>query len=225
MIPPFPDHFGSPDATSRRLICFDMDSTLVRGEMISILADAIGCGSEMHRLTAEAVGGAIDFAASLRSRVALLAGTTRETYQRIAREMPVDPTLPEVVKTLRSRGYTLAIIGGLDIFALPLADRFGFDAVAANVLGKTSDGTLTGTLESDPLDGAAKLARMRELRAQFHVDAQRTAAVGDGFNDLPMLLEAGTGIAFHAVQSVREEVSLRVDSEPLSGILSFLPPG
>ena len=219
----FPDIFPPEPGLRRRLICFDMDSTLVRGEMISILAAELGCADEMRRLTASAVEGLTDFSASLRRRIALLAGTDRATYQRVARRMPVDPTLKPLMETLRGRGYTTAIVGGLDIFAVPLADEFGFDAVACNVLGKTADGTLTGTLEGEPLDGAAKLKRMRELRAQFHVDELSTAAAGDGINDLPMLQEAATGIAFHAVDAVRRAIPLRIDLGPLADILPLLP--
>ena len=207
----------------RRLICFDMDSTLIRTEVIDELADCAGVGPEVRAITESAMRGEIDFCESFTRRVALLKGLDVKVMKDIADNLPITEGVERMMKVLKRSGYKTAILsGGFTYFGNALKNRFGFDYVYANELEIGPDGKLTGRYVGDIVDGERKRQLLRLLAQVENIDIAQTIAVGDGANDLPMLAEAGLGIAFHAKPKVKAEASQSISTIGLDGVLYFL---
>ncbi|MDE7159589.1 MAG: phosphoserine phosphatase SerB [Muribaculaceae bacterium] len=207
---------------SRRLVCFDMDSTLIETEVIDELADRAGVGPEVRAITESAMRGEIDFIESFRRRVALLKGLDESVMQDIAEHLPITEGLERMMTVLHRAGFKTAILsGGFTYFGNYLKKKYGFDYVYANEL-EIKDGKLTGRYLGDVVDGKRK-AELLRLIAQFEkIDIAQTIAVGDGANDLPMLATAGLGIAFHAKPKVKQTAEQSISTIGLDGILYFI---
>lgn len=207
---------------SRRLICFDMDSTLVGAECIDELAARAGVGEQVSAITASAMRGEIDFKESFTRRVALLKGLDESVMEDIARSLPLNEGLERMMKILKRVGYKTAILsGGFTYFGKYLQQRFGFDYVYANEL-EIVDGKLTGNFVGEVVDGRRK-AELLRLLCQFEgIDVAQSVAVGDGANDLPMIGTAGLGIAYHAKPKVKQTAEQNLSTVGLDGILYFL---
>jgi len=207
---------------ARRLICFDMDSTLVHTECIDELAQRAGVGDQVRAITESAMRGEIDFTESFTRRVALLKGLDASVMEDIARNLPYNEGLERMMKILKRVGYKTAILsGGFTYFGKYLQQKFGFDYVYANDL-EVVDGKLTGRYLGDIVDGRRK-AELLKLLCQFeNIDLAQAVAVGDGANDLPMLSLAGLGIAYHAKPKVKANAKQSISSIGLDGILYFL---
>ena len=207
---------------SRRLICFDMDSTLIHTECIDQLAERAGVGDEVKAITASAMRGEIDFTESFTRRVALLKGLDESVMEDIARNLPYNEGLERMMTILKRVGYKTAILsGGFTYFGKYLQQKFGFDYVYANEL-EIVDGKLTGRYVGDVVDGRRKAELLRLLCQVEHINLAQAVAVGDGANDLPMLGLAGLGIAYHAKPKVRAGARQSISSIGLDGILYFL---
>lgn len=207
---------------SRRLICFDMDSTLIETEVIDELADRAGVGPEVRAITESAMRGEIDFCESFTRRVALLRGLEVSVMEDIARNLPITEGLERLMTVLKRVGYKTAILsGGFTYFGNYLKQKYGFDYVYANEL-ESVDGRLTGRHLGDIVDGRRKAELLRLLCQVERIDIAQAIAVGDGANDLPMLNLAGLGIAFHAKPKVKETARQSLSTIGLDGILYFL---
>ena len=206
----------------RRLICFDMDSTLIQTEVIDELAERAGVGKQVREITERAMRGEIDFKESFTERVALLKGLDESVMKDIAVNLPITEGVERLMYVLKKYGYKIAILsGGFTYFGNYLKERFGVDYVYANNL-EIEDGKLTGRFVGDIVDGKRK-AELLQLIAQVeNVDIQQTIAVGDGANDLPMLSVAGLGIAFHAKPKVQANAQQSINTIGLDGVLYFL---
>ena len=207
---------------SRRLICFDMDSTLIETEVIDELADRAGAGDEVRAITESAMRGEIDFRESFTRRVALLKGLDVAVMDEIARNLPITEGLERMMTILKRVGYKTAILsGGFTYFGNYLRQKYGFDYVYANEL-EVENGRLTGRYAGEIVDGRRK-AELLRLLCQFEgINIAQSVAVGDGANDLPMLNLAGLGIAFHAKPKVKAGVRQTISTIGLDGILYFL---
>jgi phosphoserine phosphatase len=205
-----------------RLIMMDVDSTLITGEAIDLLAAQAGCAEQVAKLTGAAMRGELDFAASLRERVALLANLDAAALEQVRRELTLAPGARTLIRTLRHLGFRCGIVsGGFTQFTGPLADELGLDYAAANTL-EISGGKLTGRLAGPVIDRAAKAAALREFAAQAGVPLSQTVAVGDGANDLDMIAAAGLGIAFNARQVVQDAADAAVNVPYLDTVLYLL---
>lgn len=206
----------------RRLVCFDMDSTLIRTEVIDELAKRAGVGEEVAAITERAMRGELDFSRSLRKRVSLLKGLSESMLAEVAAALPLTEGAERLVRTLKNLGYTIAILsGGFGYFGRCLQERLGIDYVYANEL-EIRDGVLTGGLAGEIVDGQGKARLLREIAAKEHISLAQVIAVGDGANDLPMLDVAGLGIAFHAKPVVRQGAGQAISNMGLDGVLYFL---
>ena len=207
---------------NRRLVCFDMDSTLIETEVIDELADRAGVGEQVRAITESAMRGEIDFTESFRRRVALLEGLDESVMRDIAENLPITEGVERMMQVLHTAGFKTAILsGGFTYFGNYLKQKFGFDYVYANEL-EIKDGKLTGKYVGDVVDGKRK-AELLKLLAQFeHINIEQTIAVGDGANDLPMLATAGLGIAFHAKPKVKQTAEQSISTIGLDGLLYFL---
>ena len=207
---------------SRRLICFDMDSTLVGAECIDELAEKAGVGQQVKAITESAMRGEIDFKESFTRRVALLKGLDVSVMDDIARNLPLNEGLERMMKILKRVGYKTAILsGGFTYFGKYLQQKFGFDYVYANEL-EVENGKLTGRYVGEVVDGRRK-AELLRLLCQFEgIDVAQSVAVGDGANDLPMIGTAGLGIAYHAKPKVKATAEQNLSTVGLDGILYFL---
>ena len=207
----------------RRLICFDMDSTLIKTEVIDELAVANGVGDQVKAITESAMRGEIDFTESFERRVALLKGLDVSVMRGIAERLPLMDGLERTMRILKKVGFKIAILsGGFTFFGKFLQDRFGIDYVYANELEIGTDGKLTGRHLGDVVDGKKKAELLKLIAQVEKVDIRQTVAVGDGANDLPMLSTAGLGIAFHAKPKVKESARQSITTMGLDGILYFL---
>jgi phosphoserine phosphatase len=207
---------------NRRLVAFDMDSTLIQTEVIDELAAEAGVGEEVAAITESAMNGELDFRQSLERRVALLEGLDASVLEKIAGRLPLTPGAERLIRTLRSLDYRTAILsGGFDFFGRYLQQRLGIDFVFANEL-EIVDGRLTGRVKGEIVDGARKAALLRELAEREGLRLEQTIAVGDGANDLPMLDAAGLGIAFHAKPKVRASAEQVISNLGLDGILYLI---
>ncbi len=208
---------------SRRLICFDMDSTLIRTEVIDELADRAGGGDQVRAITESAMRGEIDFSESFKRRVALLKGLDVSVMQEIAENLPITEGVERMMSVLKRSGYKTAILsGGFTYFGEYLKRRFGFDYVYANELEIGDDGKLTGRYVGDIVDGNRKKELLKLIAQVENINIAQTIAVGDGANDLPMLSTAGLGIAFHAKPKVKAEASQSISTIGIDGVLYFL---
>lgn len=207
---------------SRRLICFDMDSTLIHTECIDQLAERAGVGDQVKAITESAMRGEIDFTESFPRRVALLKGLDESVMEDIATNLPFNEGLERMMTVLKRVGYKTAILsGGFTYFGRYLQRKFGFDYVYANEL-EIEDGKLTGRYVGDVVDGRRKAELLRLLCQVEHINLAQAVAVGDGANDLPMLGLAGLGIAYHAKPKVKADAKQSISSIGLDGILYFL---
>ena len=206
----------------RRLICFDMDSTLIQTECIDELAERAGVGEQVRAITESAMRGEIDFKESFTQRVALLKGLDVSVMKEIADNMPITEGVERLMFVLKRYGYKIAILsGGFTYFGEHLQKKFGIDYVYAIEL-EVEDGKLTGRYLGDVVDGKRKAELLRLIAQVEKVDIAQTIAVGDGANDLPMLSLAGLGIAFHAKPKVKENARQAINTIGLDGVLYFL---
>jgi len=207
---------------NRRLICVDLDSTLIQTEVIDELAERAGVGDEVRAITLSAMRGEIDFRESFTRRCALLKGLPVSAKQDIIDHLPITEGADRLFGVLKQCGFKIAILsGGFTFVAKYLQERWGVDYVYANTL-EEKDGVLTGRYVGDVVDGSRK-ADLLELIAQAEkIDLRQVIAVGDGANDLRMLNKAGLGIAFHAKPKVKEGAKQSISTCGLDGILYFL---
>ena len=207
----------------RRLICFDMDSTLIQAECIDELARRHGVYDKVAAITERAMRGEIDFRESFTERVALLKGLDISVMQDIAEHLPITEGTDRLMKVLKTCGYKIAILsGGFTFFGEYLQRRYGIDYVYANELEVDDNGKLTGRYVGEIVDGRRKADLLKLIAMTEKVNIAQTIAVGDGANDLPMLMEAGLGIAFHAKPRVRETAGQSLSTIGLDGVLYFL---
>ncbi|MBI2423311.1 MAG: phosphoserine phosphatase SerB [Candidatus Hydrogenedentes bacterium] len=207
---------------NRRVIAFDMDSTLIQTEVIDELAEAAGKRAAVSAITEAAMRGELDFQQSLRKRLSLLKGLDAGTLAGIAERLPLTDGVEHLFQTLKTLGYKTAIIsGGFTYFGEFLQKKLGVDYVFANEL-EIVDGKLTGNVVGEIVDGPKKAACLRAIAEQEHISLQQVIAVGDGANDLPMLREAGLGIAFQAKPLVKQSAEQSLSSVGLDGILYLL---
>ena len=207
----------------RRLICFDMDSTLIQAECIDELARRHGVYDKVAAITERAMRGEIDFKESFAERVALLKGLDISVMQDIAENLPITEGTDRLMSVLKTCGYKIAILsGGFTFFGEYLQRRYGIDYVYANELEVGEDGKLTGRYVGDIVDGRRKADLLRLIAQTEKVNIAQTIAVGDGANDLPMINEAGLGIAFHAKPRVKASASQSLSTIGLDGVLYFL---
>lgn len=206
----------------RRLVCFDMDSTLIGTEVIDELAERAGVGQRVREITEWAMRGEIDFRESFTERVALLKGLDESVMREIAENLPITEGVDRMMTVLKRTGYKTAILsGGFTYFGNYLKQRFGFDYVYANDL-EIVDGKLTGNYLGEIVDGRRKAELLRLIAQVENVNIKQTIAVGDGANDLPMLSAAGLGIAFHAKPKVKANAGQSLSTIGLDGLLYFL---
>lgn len=207
---------------SRRLICFDMDSTLIKTEVIDELADRAGVGEQVREITESAMRGEIDFSESFRRRVALLKGLDEKVLVEIAQNLPIMEGAERLISILKRIGFKVAILsGGFTYFGNALKKLFDVDYVYANEL-EIVDGKLTGNYIGDIVDGKRKAELLRLIAQVEKIDLEQVIAVGDGANDLPMLNIAGLGIAFHAKPKVKANAQQSISTIGLDGVLYFL---
>ena len=207
----------------RRLICFDMDSTLIQTECIDELADRAGVGKQVRAITESAMRGEIDFKESFTRRVALLKGLDASVMQEIADKLPITEGVERLMSVLKTCGYKIAILsGGFTFFGEYLQKRFGIDYVYANELEIGEDGKLTGKFVGEIVDGRRKADLLKLIAHMEKVNMAQTIAVGDGANDLPMISEAGLGIAFHAKPRVAANAGQSINTIGIDGVLYFL---
>lgn len=207
---------------NRRLICVDLDSTLIQTEVIDELAERAGVGQQVRDITLAAMRGELDFKESFARRVALLKGLPASAKDDVIAHLPVTEGADRLFSVLKRCGFKVAILsGGFTFVAQYLQQRFGVDYVYANTL-EVEDGVLTGRYVGDIVDGQRK-ADLLELIAQAEkIDLRQVIAVGDGANDLRMLNKAGLGIAFHAKPKVKDGAQQSISTVGLDGILYFL---
>ena len=206
----------------RRLICFDMDSTLIETEVIDELAERAGVGEQVKAITEAAMRGEIDFSESFRQRCALLKGLDVSVMQEIADNLPITEGVDRLMRILKKVGFKIAILsGGFSYFGNYLKQKYNIDYVYANDL-EIVDGKLTGNHLGDIVDGKRKAELLRLIAQVENVDLRQTVAVGDGANDLPMISIAGLGIAFHAKPKVKANAKQSISTIGLDGILYFL---
>ncbi len=207
----------------RRLICFDMDSTLIQTECIDELAMRAGVGDQVKAITERAMRGEIDFKESFTQRVALLKGLDVSVMQDIADHLPITEGADRLMSVLKRCGYKIAILsGGFTFFGEYLQRRYGIDYVYANELEIDEDGKLTGRYVGEVVDGHRKAELLKLIAQVEKVNLAQTIAVGDGANDLPMISEAGLGIAFHAKPRVVANAKQSINTIGLDGVLYFL---
>ncbi len=206
----------------RRLICFDMDSTLIQTECIDQLAEKAGVGDKVREITERAMRGEIVFRESFTERVALLKGLDASVMQEVAENLPITEGVGRMMEVLKRTGYKTAILsGGFTFFGDYLKRKFGFDYVYANEL-EIEDGKLTGRFVGEVVDGRRKAELLKLIAQVENVNIAQTIAVGDGANDLPMLSAAGLGIAFHAKPKVKESARQSISTIGIDGVLYFL---
>ena len=207
---------------NRRLFAFDMDSTLIEGEVIDELAKLAGVADEVVKVTEAAMRGEIEFQESFRRRVALLRGLPEAKVRDLLATIPLVEGAEQLIGTLKMLGYKTAILsGGFHFFAHHLQTRLGIDYVFANDLDM-NDGIVTGEVRTPIVDGARKAELLRQIAGQENISLDQVVAVGDGANDLPMLGIAGMGIAFRAKPLVRQTASHAVSFLGLDSLLYLI---
>lgn len=207
---------------TRRMVCFDMDSTLIEAEVIDELAKAAGVGDQVAAITEAAMRGEMDFNESFRARMALLKGLDESVLDGIAQRLPLTEGAARLVSTLNKLGYKTAILsGGFNYFGRYIQQKLGIDYVFANEL-EIVDGKVTGNVTGQIVNGQRKAELLRSLADQEGISLEQVVAVGDGANDLPMLSIAGLGIAFRAKPLVRAEAEQAISTLGLDAILYLM---
>jgi phosphoserine phosphatase len=207
---------------AKRLIVMDVDSTLIQGEVIELLAAHAGCLDEVAKVTEQAMRGELDFAESLRKRVALLEGLPAEVFEQVRKEVVLTPGARTLVRTLKRLDYRFAIVsGGFTQITDGLVEELGIDYSAANVL-EVVDGRLTGRVVGEIVDRPGKARALERFAREAHLPISQTVAIGDGANDLDMIAVAGLGIAFNAKPVVRQAADTAVNTPYLDSILYLL---
>jgi phosphoserine phosphatase len=203
----------------KKLLVADMESTIITRELLDELAALGGRGAQVAAITERSMRGEIDFARSLRERVAMLTGQPVALLERVMAMIELTPGARQLVRTMRAHGaWTVLVSGGFDLFAARVTDACGFDEFHANRL-ESAQGKLTGTVAEPILDGAGKQAILVRLAADRGLPLPTTAAIGDGANDIVMLQTAGLGVAFHAKPAVAAAARFHLDRTDLTGLL------
>ncbi|GEP48966.1 phosphoserine phosphatase SerB [Microbacterium saccharophilum] len=210
-----------PDA--RFLVVFDADSTLIRNEVIELIADEAGRGAEVALATEAAMRGEVDFATSLRSRVEALAGVPVAAFARVLARVEPTPGVVPLIEAIHARGGVAAVVsGGFHEVLDTVAPSLGVDVWRANRL-VAEDGALTGVVDGGIVDAEGKAAALRGWAAAYGVPLARTIAIGDGANDLRMMAAAGLGLAFNAKPAVRAQADLVIERVDLAEVIPLLP--
>lgn len=208
---------------ARFLVVLDADSTLIRNEVIELLADEAGRRAEVEEATEAAMRGEVDFAASLRSRVAALAGVPTDAFARVRARVEPTPGVQELIAAVHERGGVVGVVsGGFHEILDHIAPDLGVDRWRANRLAVAHD-ALTGTVDGDIVDAAAKAHSLQDWAAELGVPLSATIAIGDGANDLQMMAVAGLGVAFNAKPAVREAADLVIGPQDLREVIGLLP--
>jgi phosphoserine phosphatase len=206
----------------RFLVVLDVDSTLIENEAIELLAAVAGSQVAVREVTERAMAGELDFAASLRERVATLRGLTEADVAGVATRILLTPGVPEMIAGIHAADGLVAVVsGGFHELLDPLAERLGLDRWRANRL-EVSEGRLTGRVDGSIVDAAAKAAALTEWAQESRIPLSRTVAVGDGANDLEMMRVAGLSVAFDAKPRVRERADVAIATRDLSQVLPLL---
>jgi phosphoserine phosphatase len=212
-----------PVAPARFLVVLDADSTLIRNEVIELIADEAGRGAEVAAATEAAMRGEVDFASSLRSRVEALEGVPLTAFARVLSRIEPTPGVRELIAAVHGRGGAVGVVsGGFHEILDTVAPDLGVDVWRANRLA-TRDGALSGVVDGVIVDAAGKAAALREWAAERGVPVTRTIAIGDGANDLDMMAAAGLGVAFNAKPAVRARADLVVGPVDLAEVIALLP--
>ena len=208
---------------TRFLVVFDADSTLIRNEVIELIADEAGRGPEVAAATEAAMRGEVDFATSLRSRVEALRGVPVTAFERVLTRIEPTPGVRELIAAIHDRGGRAAVVsGGFHEILDTIAPELGVDVWRANRLA-VQDGILSGVVDGEIVDAAGKAAALTEWADGFGVPLSRTIAIGDGANDLKMMDAAGLGLAFNAKPAVRAQADLVVGPVDLAEVIPLLP--
>ena len=212
-----------PATPARFLVVLDADSTLIRNEVIELIADEAGRGPEVAAATEAAMRGEVDFATSLRSRVGALAGIPTTSFARVLARIEPTPGVRELIAAIHERGGRAAVVsGGFHEILDTVAPGLSVDVWRANRLG-THDGALSGVVVGPIVDAEAKAIALREWAAESGIPLAQTIAIGDGANDLRMMDAAGLGLAFNAKPTVKAHADLVIDQVDLREVIPLLP--
>ncbi len=207
---------------SKRLIVFDMDSTLIQAEVIDEMAEICGVGAEVKAITHRAMNGEMDFRASLTQRVAKLKGLSVTQMQELLERLPLTDGVEDFLRTIKSLGFKVALIsGGFSFFTDAFKNKLGLDYAFGNEL-EIERGELTGRVKGTIVDAEQKAFLLKFIAQQEGIHLEQVVAIGDGANDLPMLATAGLGIAFHAKENVKKVAQNHMSHGPMTSILYFL---